>query len=72
MNVTKYLLPRDGVASIDNRLELAGVAGPVRRTGSIYNLHKKGGPTGECRFPLRCLSHFLSHERERYQSLMVL
>ena len=72
MNVTKYLLPPDGAASIDTGLELAGVAEPVRRTGSIYNLHRKGGPKGECRPPLRCLSHFLSHERERDQSLMVL
>ena len=27
-------------------MELARVAGPVRRAGSMYNLHRKGGPTG--------------------------
>ena len=32
--------------SIDTGMELAGVAGPIRRAGSIYNLHIKGGPTG--------------------------
>ena len=39
----------DGAASIDTGLELAGVAGLVRRAGSIYNLHRKGDPAGECR-----------------------
>ena len=58
-------IPIDGVASIDTRLELAGVAGPIRRVGSMYNLHIKGGPAGECRLPLRCLSQFLSYEKER-------
>ena len=52
--------------------ELAGVTGPVRRAGLIYNLHRKGGPTGECQPPLRCLSQFISYERERDQLLMVL
>ena len=62
----------DGDASIDTGLELVEVTGPVRRAGLIYNLHIKGGPTGECWPPLRCLSQFLSHERERDQLLMVL
>ena len=62
----------DGAASIDTRLELVGVVRSVRRAGSIYNLHRKGGPTGECRPPLRCLSQFLSYERERDQLLIVL
>ena len=38
----------DGVFFIGTELELAGVAGPVRRAGLIYNLHRKGGPAGEC------------------------
>ena len=65
-------MDNDGVASINIRLELAGVGGMVRWAGSIYNLHKKGGLVGECRPPLRCLSQFLSYERERDQLLMVL
>ena len=48
------------------------MAGSVRRVGSMYNLHKKGGPAGECRPPLRFLSQFLSYEREKDQLLMVL
>ena len=35
-----------GAFSIDTGLELVGVAGPIRRAGSIYNLHRKGGPAG--------------------------
>ena len=62
----------DGVISIDTGLELARVIGPVSRARSIYNLHRKGGPVGECRPPLRCLSQFLSYEKERDQLLMVL
>ena len=53
-------------------LELVGVVGPVRRAGSIDNLQIKGGPTWECQPPLRCLSQFLSYERERDQQFMVL
>ena len=53
-------------------MELAGVARSVRRAGSIYNLHIKGGLAGECRPPLRCLSQFLSQKRERDQLLIVL
>ena len=37
------LLKNDGASSIDIGLELAGVDGLVRRAGSIYNLHRKGG-----------------------------
>ena len=33
---------------------------------------EKGGPTGECRPPLRYLSQFLSYEKERDQLLIVL
>ena len=62
----------DGAASIDTGLELARVAGPVCQAGSMYNLHRKGGPTGECRSPLRCLSKFLSYDKEIDQLLMVL
>ena len=47
------------------------MTGLVSQARSIYNLHRKGGPAGECRSPLRCLSQFLSHERERDQLLMV-
>ena len=36
----------DGSFSIDTRLKLTGVAGPVRRAESIYNLHRKGGLMG--------------------------
>ena len=71
-----FFFPRskfsDGAFSIGIGLELAGVAEPVCRAGLIYNLHRKGGLAGECRPPLRCLSQFLSHERERDQLLMVL
>ena len=42
----------NGPGSIDTGLELVGVAGSVRQAGSIYNLHEKGGPTGECWPPL--------------------
>ena len=62
----------NGAASIDTGLELAGVVEPVHRTGSIYNLHKKGGPARECWPPLRWLSQFLSHEREINHLWMVL
>ena len=40
------LLIPDGAFSIETRLELAGVAGPVRQAGSMYNLQRKGGPVG--------------------------
>ena len=53
----------DGVASIDIGLELARIARPVRWAGSMYNLHIKGGLTGECQPPLRCLSQFLSRRK---------
>ena len=46
----------DAAFSIGTGLEVAGVVGSVRLVGSIYNVHKKGGPTRECRSPLRCLS----------------
>ena len=62
----------DGAAYINSGLELAGVVGPVRWARSIYNLHRKGDPAGECRLCLRFLSQFLSYERERDQWLMVL
>ena len=67
-----YIIKIDGAASINTGLELVGVVEPVRRAGSIYNLHKKGGPARECRPPLRWLSQFFSHKRERNQLLMVL
>ena len=41
------MIVSDSTASIDIRLELSRVARLVRRVGSIYNLHRKGGPTGE-------------------------
>ena len=62
----------NGAFSINTELELAGVAGSVRLVKLIYNLHIKGGLVGECRSTLRCLSQFLSYERERDQLLMVL
>ena len=62
----------DGAFSISTRLELAGVVGLVRRAGSIFNLHRRGGPTKECWPSLRYLSQFLSHERERDQLLIFL
>ena len=55
MDVVSSYFDSDCVASIDIGLELVGVAGPVRRARSMHNLHRKGGPTGECRPPLRCL-----------------
>ena len=60
-------MKNDGASFINTGLELAGIAGPVRWVGSIYNLHREGGSTGECRPPLQCLSQFLSYERERDQ-----
>ena len=62
----------NGAFSIGIALELVGVARPIRLVGSIYNLHRKGGPARECRSPLRWLSQSLSHERERDQLLIVL
>ena len=62
----------DGAFSIGTRLEFAEVVGLVRRAGSIFNLHRRGGPTKECRSSLRYLSQFLSHERERDQLLIFL
>ena len=58
--------------SIDIRLKLVRVVGLVHRAKSMYNLHKKGGQTGECRSNLRCLSQFFSYEREIDQLSMVL
>ena len=42
--LTKFII--DGAFSIKTILELAGVVGPVRRAGSICNLHRNSGPTG--------------------------
>ena len=36
----------DGAFSIETGLELAGVAGPVCRVGSVCNLHRNSGPVG--------------------------
>ena len=49
----------DGDFSIDTRLKLIEVVGPISRVGSMYNLQptlKRGGPTGMCRPLLLCLS----------------
>ena len=62
----------DSAFSIDIRLKLVRVVGPVHRAESMYNLHKKGGQTGECRPHLQCLSQFFSYEKERDQLSMVL
>ena len=49
---TVYALTSDGAASIDTRVELVGVVGSICLARSMYNLHIKDGPTGECRSPL--------------------
>ena len=64
-----YIYIYDGASFIDTGLELAGVIGLVRRAGSIYNLHRKGGPTGECQPSLRCLSQFLSLQKKKGSSV---
>ena len=69
---TKQKMEIDGTAPIDTGLEFAGVTESVRQVGSIYNLHRKGGPTRKCGQPLRCLSQFLSHERKKDQLFVVL
>ena len=41
--LTKFII--DGAFSIKTILELVGVAGPVRRAGSVCNLYRNSGPT---------------------------
>ena len=59
---------RHGAFSIDTRYWVGACWSRLafRRARSIYNLHKKGGPTGGggCRPPLRCLSQFISYKKE--------
>ena len=62
----------DGAASIDTRLELAGVIGPVCRARSMYNLHKKGGPAGGVLAASPIVKSVSFEEKNRDQLLMVL
>ena len=59
----KIFFRNDGVFFINTGLDL---------TGSIYNLHIKDGPTGECRSSLRCLGQFISYQKGKYKLLIVL